>query len=189
MKKITLCLFLMILVFVGTNSAQSKPKKTTQKKPQTISGIRKVDFKNFTYQVQAFSATGETAKLRNGEFSGDSLNCRLDKVVYGDLTNDGKEEAAVLINCDTGGTAGASEGFVYTMINDRASLLAGFTTEEDDEIGTRSASIKNGLLVVDRFVYGSNDAECCPSYHRSTTYRLNGNNLNKISQSQLKEIQ
>lgn len=190
MKRFALCFFLITLAFAASDVAQSKTKKTKQKKTQTISDIRKIDFKNFTYEIHAFSARGETARLRNREFFSESLNCRLDKVIYGDLNSNGKTEAIVSLMCDAGGTAGASEGYIYTMAGNQVMLLAEFVSNGgDDGIGTRDISISNGLLIVDRFVPGNSDGNCCPSYHRSTTYRLNGTSLSKVSQSRLAKIQ
>jgi hypothetical protein len=74
------------------------------------------------------------------------------------------------------------------MNNNRASLITRISMN-GDEIGTRGASIKNGLLVVDRFVFGSSDANCCPSYHRVTTYSVNDKNLKIVKQSRLMKIQ
>lgn len=191
MKKITFCFFLVTLVFVTPSLAQSKTKESAQKNPKTTSDIRRIDFKNFTYRIFAFSesASGDVVQLRNGKSSSLSkLSCQLDKVVYGDLTNDGQDEAAVFMNCDTGGTARATEGYVYTMRNNRASLITRINGGVD-EIGTRGARVENGLLVVDRFVFGDGDANCCPSYHRLTKYRITDNNLNSVSKSRLMKIQ
>ena len=89
--------------------------------------IRGVDFKNFLYQPSCTDMEDgkkpENIKVKNGEFERskemegytDRFYFEVRGIEYGDLTGDGKDEALILTNCNTGGTGQFTEGLIYTM--------------------------------------------------------------------------
>ena len=161
-----------------------------------MTDIRKVDFKNFTYEVQ-----GERVTLRNGEYK---LDWYLDRdfqtnryrFVYGDLTGDGKEEAVVVLANNVAGAANAvlQYGFIFTIRNAQVFKLAEFKggdgscSMEGAECSLLSVRVEAGLLIVDRAVPTANDASCCPLMYRSTKYRWDGSRLVEIGKTGLSRI-
>ena len=95
------------------------------------SGIRGVDFLNYGYQTSVCSeevGLPQTVKVRDGKFK-DRDNNFFDiakaGIVYGDVNEDGSEDAVVLIRCGSGaGTLRAFEVHAYSLQNGRAKLLA-----------------------------------------------------------------
>jgi hypothetical protein len=98
---------------------------------QTTSGIRSIDFLNYSYQGSVCSAdTGlpKTVKVRNGKFRDRESNffeVAKEEIVYGDVNGDGGEDALVLIRCGSAaGTLRAFEVHAYSFQNGQARLLA-----------------------------------------------------------------
>jgi hypothetical protein len=98
-----------------------------------VTDIRKVDFLNFTYnptqcsQEYGRQGIGRIVNVRDGEFKNKSVyfSVMSDKIIYADLTGDGKEEAIVPIDCGAmGANFSRSEVNVYTLENGHATLLA-----------------------------------------------------------------
>jgi hypothetical protein len=64
------------------------------------SGIRSVDFLNFTYQPALCKEwLGKSVRVRNGQWNGKEAYYGVNKVIYGDLTGDGDEDAVIDISC------------------------------------------------------------------------------------------
>ncbi|HSK72277.1 MAG TPA: hypothetical protein VK892_11310 [Pyrinomonadaceae bacterium] len=154
---------------------------------QTQDEIRKIDFKNFTYEPFCAGVDDEAMKVavKNGEFSeekeADGFTERfyfnVFDVGYGDLTGDNRAEAIVLTVCNTGGTGNFSEGFVYTMKDGKPSLLTRIEGGDRAYGGLRSAKVENGTLIVDRNDVGEEGGACCPEFAVATTYKLSGSRL------------
>lgn len=132
--------------------------------------IHKVDFNNFTYEPWCASEQTTRIRVKNGKYLKetqqdgfvDRMYFDVLDVTYGDVTGDGKDEAVILTNCNTGGTGQFSEGFVYTIRNGKPSLVARVPGGDRADGGLRSINVENGLLVVEY-----NDPEkaagaCCP---------------------------
>lgn len=114
----------LLLAFSAVGFAQSGTGKAA-------SGIRSVDFLNYSYRgsdCSEDSGLPKTVKVRNGKFKDRANNFfTVDKkeIVYGDLNGDGNEEAVLLIRCgSTAGSLRAFEVHAYSFRNGRASLLA-----------------------------------------------------------------
>src|SRR5215467_14260222 len=95
---------------------------------KSANDIHRIDFRNFTYRPLCFGEEPSTIRVKNGSFDskdkdGGVLKFDVTSVVYGDLNNDGMDEAVVLTNCNTGGTGQWDEGFIYTMRNGKPVML------------------------------------------------------------------
>jgi hypothetical protein len=148
--------------------------------------IRHINFQNFTYHTG-----GENVRVKNGrgvyESDGqETFSYSIEKVTvaYGDLTNDGADEAAVTLYYTGGGTGAFSKGFVFTLRDGRLSLIATFEGGDRADGGIREVRIKDGLLWVQR-----NEPErmkdipvglCCPQYLITTKYQWDGKRLNQV---------
>lgn len=96
----------------------------------SLANIRQIDFRNFTYSDVIHPPTEERIdiKVRNGKFiKGNQISYRdwdfvIKEIVYGDLTNDGKEDAIVNAVMTTYGSSNPasldnSKLFLYTLEN------------------------------------------------------------------------
>jgi len=168
---------------------------TAQSSPKHVRDIRQVDFQNFAYNVGSesmrISGGGGTYNGRGKEVF--SYSVERVRVSYGDLTGDGKNEAAVTLYYTGGGTGAFSKGFVFTLRQGRLVLLAHFAGGDRADGGIREVSIQDGLLRVQR-----NEPErmnevpvglCCPLYLITTVYRWDGSNLVQVGEPQKVEAQ
>jgi hypothetical protein len=154
----------LFLAFSSVGLAQSK----------TASGIRSIDFLNYSYQPSACSedvGIPKTVKVRNGKFKdGDNFyDIAKKEIGYGDLNGDGSEDAAIQIRCgSSAGTLRAFEIHVYTFQNGQAKLLARLDstgvesdykkTYPDGVVffpGENAPKIQNGHLIVEALTDGS----------------------------------
>jgi hypothetical protein len=107
-------------------------------------------------------------------------------VVYGDLDNDGFDEAAVSVWCDNrGGTAAGQLGQEWVIFTDaRTPRVLGSVSPQHGRdsyfhvpyIG-RSIFMAPGLIVAQESFYGNNDATCCPSGVAITTWSYSNGKL------------
>lgn len=202
-----LALCYAITIFSVTSLACSRAAKTEvgngsraiitsssspQTKPPAHSQIRNVDFKNFEYPAKPIYSDGNhTFKLKGGRFKGRSYAgstglepVYLTRVAYGDITEDGKEEAILVLFENVRGSAIPYYVYVYTLDNRKPSLLWSFQTGDRGDGGLRQAYAENGHLVID--LYGKDtvvnenleDKEvlgaCCPKSFTRSRYKWDG---------------
>jgi len=179
---------MFLLLGAMTCVAQTKPP---------VTDIRKVDFLNFTYnptqcsQEYGRQGIGRTVAVKDGEFKNKSVYFSVvsDKIVYADLTGDGKEEAIVPVDCGAmGANFSRSEVNVYTLENGRAALLAATNDkimerdyragypDSDGYWGINENGIKvnSGNLQIEVLVDGPHAA---PKYIATLEYGLTGKAL------------
>lgn len=155
------------------------------------SDIRKVDFANFTYDVEIFE-TKEKLKVVNGEYSRDKEDEKLffsAKVAgYGDLDADGKEEAIVITIMNTGGTGNFTNGVIFTMKGGKPVVLTGFEGGDRAYGGLVDAAIKSGILRVERYDVGEAGGACCPEFIVTSQYSWNGSKLTQVGKDERREL-
>ncbi len=177
MKKIFCLLSLSLALAGATANAQN--------------GIRKVDFKNFTYQV-ANGEEKETVKVTDGEYSrtsaDDPFYFTVTDISYGDLDGDGQEEAIVRTRLNTGGTGNFTNGQIFTLKNGKPVILTEFEGGDRAYGGLAGANIANGALTVERYAPGEGGANCCPEYVETTRYKWDGAALRQLSDSTTREL-
>lgn len=159
--------------------------------------IRKVDFKNFTYEPYC-AGPDEPVKVsvKNGEFSEEKkvedyterFYFEIFSVAYGDLNADGSEDAVVLSVCNTGGTGNFTEGFIYEMKNGKPALLTRIPGGDRAYGGLREARIEKGLLVIESNDVGEMGGACCPEYIVTTKYKVKGNKLEQSGAESRRDI-
>jgi hypothetical protein len=159
--KIAILSFLLIVALCSVTTAQSD--------------IHKIDFRNFSYS--AYCAGDEPVKIhvRKGKFLNRSqdeyLDFEVQSVNYGDLDNDGRDEAVIITVCSTGGTGHFTEGFIYSLKN-RSPVLVGRIAGGDRAAGgLASAKVSDGLLIVESNEEGGGGL-CCPEYVVTNKFRL-----------------
>jgi hypothetical protein len=140
--------------------------------------IRGVDFGELRYDL-----AGMEVQVHGGEHRAegpDDWNVRRVEVSYGDLTGDGRDEAAVVVRFDGGGSGNFSSGFVYGPGEPAPTLLARFEGGDRADGGIVSATLSEGELVVER---ERGTALCCAEEIVTTHYRLGGEGLEEISRA------
>ncbi|HYO92774.1 MAG TPA: hypothetical protein VEQ40_14120 [Pyrinomonadaceae bacterium] len=177
-KMVLLAVLFLALSSVG--HAQSK----------TASGIRSVDFLNYSYQPSVCSedvGLPKTVKVRKGKFKAGAnfFNVEKQDIAYGDVNGDGTEDAVLQIRCGSAaGTLRAFEIHAYTFQNGRARLLARIdsTGVESDYkktypdgtvfyAGENGPKVLNGELIVEALTDGS---FASPENVASFSYKLSG---------------
>jgi len=166
--------------------------------PTLDSAIRKIDFKNMTYTAPPVYLEGKTHfKLKNGiykeksEFIVDYAVWSLVCVIYGDLTNDGKEEALTIIVGELGGTAQPFYFYIFSLIDKKPKIIWSGWAGSGGDGGLHDIKIENGMLEIT--LYGKDtivneniadkdeeSAVCCPKYVTRSHYKWNGSNLERV---------
>lgn len=177
-KKISFSILACLLFFVGSAQAQND--------------IRKVDFKNFTYETDNAIEEKTRVTVKNGEFyskkEDESLYFEVSGVEYGDLTGDGRDEAIIRILYNTGGSGNFTSGFVYTMKNGKPVVLTEFEGGDRAYGGIVSAKVIDGQLVVERNAAGENGGSCCPEFIETTRYKWDGKELVQVGEAASREL-
>ncbi len=165
-------------------------------KPDADKSIRKIDFKNFTYEPYCAGEEVMKVTVKNGEFSKETKEAdftdrfyfNVEEPTYGDINGDNGEEAIVLSVCNTGGTGQFSEGFVFTMKNGKPELLSRIEGGDRAYGGLRSAKVENGFVNVERNDVGEDGGACCPQFYVTTKYKWDGGKLAKWGAETKREL-
>jgi hypothetical protein len=113
-----------------------------------------------------------------GGASRPTVSLLADPVAYGDLNGDGREDAAVLLASDSGG----SGSFIYLATvqsrdgvpDNMATLLLG------DRVQVRSLAVEGERLVVRLLSHAPGDPACCPSLEMVREFTLEGETLVEV---------
>ena len=156
------------------------------------SPIRKVDFENFSYPLPDKPKGGTRIKLRNGEQPPPSfsehgiprgIGYGFGDVTYGEITGDQSEEAIVTLHEIHSGTGIPNYVYIYTLRDNRPTLLWSFATGDRAEGGLQKVAAENGELVVElrgrNKIIGTNlyaddghtGGNCCHDAFTRTRYR------------------
>jgi hypothetical protein len=142
----------------GDDTPTSTPLTSTAA-PSALPGdgpvIRSVDFETIEDVQKLVADSGASVVNSN--------------IVYADLTGDGVEEAVVPLS--SGGTAGDVAFIVLTPDSGGARTL--LQEHPQDTLGL-TVEVIDDKLVMTEAVRAPDDAECCPSMLRKTTYGWNG---------------
>ena len=181
---------------ISPSSDNSIPAPPTDSKisavKKTDSSIRKFDFKNFTYPLtkDQGGGNGETFTLKNGKQEGNENRgeATLQTIEYGDVTNDGSEEAMISVYPYSGGNCQCYMVFIYTLENKKPKILWSFDTWDKAEGGFKRAYSENGALIVElfgdsrfendkwnfRIPEGKFKGLCCPTVYTKNRFKWNG---------------
>ena len=158
--------------------------------------IRKVDFKNFTYEPQCAGEDTQKVTVKNGEFSRekqeegyvDHFYFNVTGISYGDLNGDNSEEAVVLTVCNTGGTGNFSEGFIYTLKDAKPVLFMRIPGGDRADGGLRTARVENGQLIVESNDPGEDGGACCPQVVVTTRYDVTSGKLKQVGKQDRRDL-
>ncbi len=132
--------------------------------------------KNANYHAPFFN---RNIKLTNGVFQEGSPATysvqMAGTVAFGDMTGDGKPEAAVIL-AESGGGSGVFESLVIMEFKNGAPYQTG-EAELGDRFQVRTVDISLGVAHLDMLVPGPTDPACCPSLPEKQNYWLFGSKL------------
>lgn len=171
---------------------------------QAATGIRGVDFGNFTFTVGKTRIkmsddiqVGACAKRRGRVPAGSVWNVVPENIAYGDLDGDGREEAVVPLfaNACGGSMITGERVLVYTLRDGLPAALPEFDyIDEGCEKGKECDFTRNPVplveydaeekaLVIENQYRTEDDATCCPSLYRRTWYRWDGSRFRPYKRS------
>jgi hypothetical protein len=197
------CLIILLCATSGVAQSSSKRPSSTPSS-DTITDIRQVDFLNFSYPSSLCSVEfgkkgiGKTVLVRKGEFKNKTVYfaVEVDKVIYGDVTSDGREDAIVPISCGAiTANFSLSEVYIYTINNGRPALVAGISDKDMERdyrhyypatetywgVTGEGLKIRNGNLEIEVFADGPHAS---PQYIVTLEYRLSGESFRLIGKPQ-----
>jgi hypothetical protein len=207
-REMILCA-MIILLCVTSGVAQSTSKQAGSTPGSApVTDIRKVDFLNFTYHSSLCSreyrrqGIGKIVRVRKGEFRTKNAYFSVtdNRIVYADVTGDGREDAIVPIDCGANAANfSRSEIYVYGIENGRATLLAetGDKVMERDYrrsypdaesywgVNENGVKVKDGHLEIEVLADGSHAS---PKYSVTQEYRLNGKTLTLVGKPRRKSL-
>lgn len=144
-----------------TEKGNTETKSESNGQTETVSNendspIKKFDFKNFSYplEAEAKDGKGKALTLKDGklEMTKESNGATLGKIQYADLNGDKAEEAIINLSVEGEKDAKSNRVYVYTLENDAPKLLWNFETPAGEEKGLKDISADKGNLLVE--IYG-----------------------------------
>ena len=198
MKKQDVLLGIWFLAVTFAFSSCQKSEATSDKlelvtlTPNEQLSIKDIDFKNFTYpwtKEQELDEKEFTLKDGKKETNEDKSNgASFSSIEFGDVTNDGEEEAVISISPITGGNCSCNMIYIYSLQNGNPKLLWSFDTNDRADGGFKRAYAEDGNLIIETF--GDNKFEdgkwdfnlpengakglCCPTAYTKIHFRWNG---------------
>lgn len=183
----TQILTLLFTLLVPIKPSAQTPRPGGARSAGLKTDIRQVDFKNLSYNVNAKlvlmrKGKGEYVSRRDKY---ESFSANVDKIIYGDLTGDGKDEAAVVVGYRGSGTGSFNDGFIYILRNGRPELLATFKGGDRADGSIADVKIQGGLLIVERLAPEAPGVGlCCPEYIDTTRHQWRGSQLVQVGNKQ-----
>jgi hypothetical protein len=179
-----------------SNTVETVQPEAASGKVVVDQAIRKVDFKNFTYEPDCAPDDQKKINVKNSEYSyekpaegyTDRFYFNVFEISYGDLNKDNSEEAIILTTCNTGGTGNFTQGFIYTLKDGKPVLFASIPGGDRAYGGLRTARVENGQLVVESNDPGENGANCCPQVILTTRYDVSGGKLKPFGKVDRRDI-
>ncbi len=189
MKKTALFIIVLLLltslVLVGSacdKNGSRKEKEEEEEEEEEEYKLTLEVLKNAEYYCEACMGW---VKLQGGYYSEEREESGMlfiretwiaeDIVVYGDLNSDGREDAAVIIVSNFGGSGVFVE--LAVMINDKGNPLYLDSEILGDRIIINSITIESGEIILDIVIQGPDDALCCPTFEKIVRYKILENKL------------
>jgi len=197
-KYILIIVILATIVVIGVFYQRQELKEETKiseiKVPEKITEVfdgtetqSTIDaIKNAEYYCLAHN---KTIKLVNGSYAKKygfetatvfSTKIYKDKIAFGDLNNDKKEDAAVILTSSGGGTGNFRELAIMLSKDGKPFYLT--SKELGDRVIINSITIESGIVVLDMIIHSPKDGLCCPSVEKIFKYKLSENQLLEITE-------
>ena len=135
--------------------------------------------RNYEYLLD----TGSKYKLQDGHYQQgksieDFVDIWLDSAAFGDLNNDGRPDAAVILVANYGGS-----GSFYTLtalVNEGKAFSQTNNLELGDRVKIKKLEIVQGKIKIDMLTHGPSDPSCCPSKEAVLFFKLRNGQLSEM---------
>jgi hypothetical protein len=130
-------------------------------------------------------------KLTNGLYSeppepGMASYCEVgiykNKTTLGDLDNNGKDDAVVILDSTCGGSGSFRELSIILNQNGKPYYLT--SKDLGDRVIINSINIEQGIITLDMVVHGQDEGLCCPTLRKIFKYRLSKNQLIEVAEDE-----
>lgn len=161
---------LLLASVLGAACARPAPSPAPRR---DLSGIRAIDFTQHRFETSC-------GHREPGPGSGDDEEWTLavEHVQYGDLTGDRLEEAAVVVTCTTGGTAGPQPEIHVFAMRGRDVVRIGKLDGGGKYFGPEDVTLADGTLRIVRSFQGGNEM---PLEEEVETLRWDGKALARVT--------
>ncbi len=145
--------------------------------PLTLEMLQNAEYQTLNYP-QKFKLTGgiyfrpPPVKVESQK---DWFTKLAEPVVFGDLNNDGLEDAAVILRSRAGGTGVSVD--LAVVINDNGKPANVASRYLGDRVQVKSGFIQDGIISLDLLIHGPNDGLCCPTLSLTWRWMLVNDNL------------
>ncbi len=177
-SKILIITTVLIIIIAGGFLAWQYwwvPREGTKVK-LTLNTIQNAEYDFFEYGKR---------RLINGEYENwdERITASIynGKIAFGDLNNDGKEDAAVIVTISGGGSGNFRE--LAIMENQEGSPINLTSVDLGDRVIINSITIESGIITLDMITQGPNDPSCCPTQKEVIKYKLLNNQLEKLDET------
>lgn len=159
----------------------------------TESDIGEFDFENYSYPLPRGwqDADGKEIKLEKGKrrLTKEKIGMEYVTTKFFDVVGDDSDEAFVILQVGTGGSAIPQIVYIYEWNGNQPKLLWYFRTGDRADGGLKQIYSEEGNLVVelfgrDRYIFsqmettkivGDEQQLCCPTHFTKSSYKKNGN--------------
>jgi hypothetical protein len=142
----------------------------------TIQQLKNAEYRSELYGNKWVKLRGGTYEERTEPDGVLELMIRLsDKIAFGDLNNDGLQDAAVVLMSSGGGSGSFRE--LVVVLNSNGGPRQAASQPLGDRTDVKAISIKSGVIYVDLIRHGPNDPLCCPTIREVKKYKLDRGNL------------
>jgi hypothetical protein len=163
-------ILLVIGFYVGLNFGTSRDlNQGTDKKTSIARKLNLESIKNCEFFLQGEG--GKKFKFKDGKVEiKDNIDIEIVEVVFGDLNNDGLDDAAAILCWSGGGSGIFYELAIFLNNNGKPEHVASKILGDRSDI--QVLTIESGNVVVGGLFQGPDDAMCCPSVQRVIIFKL-----------------
>ncbi|MFY9224338.1 MAG: hypothetical protein WAQ98_16825 [Blastocatellia bacterium] len=165
------CLIVSLLLTIIISSSASEILEINQEQKDEVSITNNIDI--------------AIKKFINIEEKKNKAPIEINKIIIGDINNDGKEDQLVQYNVNIGNPGNASILYIAAFLNLNGKFK--FQTKmEAGNFGTATGrqlsldKIENGVIYCKVYEYASTDGVCCPSIQKLAEYRFTNKKFYQI---------
>lgn len=164
-----------------SSEPQPNPTPSPTPTPQTQEGILNLSVLNNLEYYHSYCKV--PLKLTDGVFGGsENFLCNQErpsgflfriynaKAAFGDLDLDGKDDAALILSTNYGGSGDFRE--LAVVLNQNGVLKHVTSAELGDRTIINEISIQDSRIVLDMVTHGPEDGACCPTQKVSSEFRF-----------------